>query len=74
MKILAVVLVCLALNSAPAVLAHRGESRGFSSIFGQVQRVGDQWVQTVKESVQEAGNVAKILAGDAKDALKTVQN
>ena len=55
---------------ANIAFGQRGEQngRGFSSLFGQVQRVGDQ----LFESVKEAGKVAQVLAGDAKDAIKTV--
>lgn len=55
-------------------LGHRGNQngRGFTSLFGQVQRVGDQLFQSVGEKVKEAGKVAQVLAGDAQDAMKTV--
>ena len=49
------------------------ENRGFgSSIWGQVQQVGSQWVKSVQNSVGEIGKVAKVLAGDASDAVSTV--
>ena len=51
--------------------AQRG--RGFaSSILNRVQQVGSQWMQTMQDQVEEAGKVAKVLAGDATDAFHTV--
>jgi len=49
------------------------EFRGLgSSIWGQVHQVGSQWVKSVQNSVDEIGKVAKVLAGDASDAVSTV--
>lgn len=42
------------------------------SIWGQVHQVGSQWVKLVQNSVGEIGKVAKVLAGDASDAVSTV--
>ena len=44
-----------------------------SALFGQVQQVGSQWMQSVNERMGEAGKVARVLAGDASDAIKTVR-
>lgn len=65
-------LFVVVLTVAELVIGQRGplSSRGFSSLFGNVQRVGDQLL----ESVKEAGKIASVLAGDAHDALKTVKN
>ncbi len=51
---------------------HRGQARSFGSWFGGVQKAGSSFLNNVKGSVMEAGEVAKIIAEDAKDAFSTV--
>ena len=48
------------------------EKDQWASIYDQFQTVGGQVYESVNENLEEAKNVAKVLAVDAKDALKTV--
>ena len=43
-----------------------------TGVFDHVKSVGDQFYNTVTTNLDEARNVAEILAGDAKDAIETV--
>ena len=43
-----------------------------TGVFDHVKSVGNQFYNTVTTNLDEAKNVAEILAGDAKDAIETV--
>ena len=43
-----------------------------TGVFDHVKSVGNQLYNTVTTNLDEARNVAEILAGDAKDAIETV--
>ena len=48
------------------------EKDQWASIYDQFQTVGGKVYESVNENLEEAKNVAKVLAVDAKDAVKTV--
>ena len=48
------------------------EKDQWASIYDQFQNVGGQVYQNVNENLEEAKDIAKVLAVDAKDAVKTV--